>query len=131
VCVRVCVYVFVCVHMYVHTYAFADICLYARVVYVCVRYYLYLYQYFLTFSKSITVQYNVVSMLSSFLLVIVSQTKRGKAGDKKGDGKINNKIIVDVREFRSSLPSLIHAAGNSYDGDGDGDDDDGVDRIME
>ena len=56
-----------------------------------------------------------------FPLPLVSHTKRGKAGDKKGDGKINNKIIVDVREFRSSLPSLTHAAGNS-----DYDDDDGV-----
>ena len=54
-----------------------------------------------------------------FSLPFVSHTKRGKAGDKKGDGKINNKIIVDVREFRSSLPSLIHAAGNS-DVDDDG-----------
>jgi hypothetical protein len=35
--------------------------------------------------------------------------RRLKGTDKKGEG--HNKIIVDVREFRSSLPSLIHAAG--------------------
>ena len=41
---------------------------------------------------------------------------------------MNNKIIVDVREFRSYLPSLIHAAGNSDDDvDDDDDDDDDVD----
>jgi hypothetical protein len=35
--------------------------------------------------------------------------RRLKGTDKKGEG--HNKVIVDVREFRSSLPSLIHAAG--------------------
>ena len=36
--------------------------------------------------------------------------RRSKPGG--GDaGQASNKVVVDVREFRSSLPSLLHASG--------------------
>jgi ERCC4-type nuclease len=54
------------------------------------------------------------TLISSSLSPSLCSGRRLKGTDKKGEG--HNKIIVDVREFRSSLPSLIHAAGTGYSG---------------
>ena len=62
----------------------------------------------------------ILSFLSSFLtfpsppffsFLFTSQHGQKKGMDKKNNLLSNSKIIVDVREFRSSLPSLLHAAG--------------------
>jgi DNA excision repair protein ERCC-4 len=48
---------------------------------------------------------------SSNLTAASTSSRKGGAPDRKAKNKIPAKIIVDMREFRSELPALIHKRG--------------------
>ena len=76
--------------------------------------FLQIFQCFRLFSIQLFTNLFIIAIFShlfSFLFFFYSQNSRKKGLDKKNGSTINTKIIVDVREFRSSLPSLLHAAG--------------------
>ena len=49
--------------------------------------------------------------MTLFLSLTKCSHSQKKGTNKTSNILSNSKIIVDVREFRSSLPSLLHAAG--------------------